>query len=623
MKYFLIFILIFISIMSYAETNILKDIKNNSVVELQKGDYIIENTIKLENLYNVTIKGNKTTLKGGIEVKNFQRVSDKYLLDKLPKKVRNKVFVADISNIIIPPFQRRGFSFKIPENTLWVYANNKPLKETHYPKDGFLYVDKVIQGGTKEGEPSIFEYNDNKFDTWAEEKNIELFGYFKYLWADASIIAKVDATNKTLILDPPYFYVDKPLDNEQGIQYYAKNLFSELGPDTYYIDRENKLLYVYFNSGIKDKKIEISSLNSPMIEMKNCSNIKFENIIFDMGQNRTFYIENSKDITLNKLNIKKFSHNGIEVNNCENVTISNCEIFNMGRCGIYLTGGDYDNLIPCNYLVENNNIHHFGIIDHTYVPAVRFDGVGLKVCHNEFHHCPTSVFTLAGSEILFEYNYVHDACLESDDQGTIDIFGNSSFRGNVYRYNRFENNGFVGRKQISGVAGIRFDDTICGQYVYGNIFKNTAKGCFGCININSGRDNKIENNIFIDSEAVFSGGFSATNWIWTHRVSDRGVNYTPLFLQRYPEMKNVFDENGNVRLDGTNYYKNNIIVNCDSITPKPSRGGWVNWKEPTKDSMENNIVLDRKYIDKDYKIKKEIDFEFKEIPYSEIGIIKN
>lgn len=603
---------------------VLDNIENDSVAEIDSGTYYISNTIKLENLHNVTIKGkNNVILKGGVEVKNFTKLKDKELLKKLPEKSRNKVFAADISNINLPVVQRqRGNAFPIPKNTVWVYANGKPLKETRYPREGFLDVDKVIQRGTKDGEPSVFEYKDKKFDKWTEEKDIYLFGYFRYLWSDASLkVDRIDSFNKTITLKPPYFYADEALSNETGIIYYAKNIFSEMDKDTFYIDREKKILYVYFSKGFKDRKIEISSLADPVIEINNCSDIKFENITFDMGQNGALKIKNSENIVLDNLKIKNFSNNGIEVRYCKNVTVSGCEIFNMGRAGIVMRGEDFDNLLSCNYVVENCNIHHFGLIDHTYVPAVHFNGVGLRVSHNEFHHCPSSVINIAGCEVLFEYNYVHNACQESDDQGAIDIYGNSSFRGNVYRYNMFENNGYRDRKTW-GNAGIRFDDTISGQYVYGNIFKDSATGDFGCVQINSGRDNRIENNIFTDSKAAFSGGFNLYNKAWKEQHSDRKVNYTSLFMSRYPEMKNVYDEEGNVRKDGTNYFKNNIIVNCQSITPKPRENGWANFVKPLEGSMENNIVLERKYIDRQYRIKKDLGFDFKEIPFNEIGIKK-
>jgi hypothetical protein len=65
-----------------------------------------------------------------------------------------------------------------------------------------------------------------------------------------------------------------------------------------------------------------------------------------------------------------------------------------------------------------------------------------------------------------------------------------------------------------GQAAIRFDDAISGMLVYGNVFIRSANGNFGAIQMNSGRDNIMDNNLFIDCSRGVSGGWNPNNSVW-------------------------------------------------------------------------------------------------------------
>lgn len=49
-----------------------------------------------------------------------------------------------------------------------------------------------------------------------------MFGYFHFLWADATIkVAKIDTAAKTITTERPYSYGGNGMSAEQGIQYSA------------------------------------------------------------------------------------------------------------------------------------------------------------------------------------------------------------------------------------------------------------------------------------------------------------------------------------------------------------------------------------------------------------------
>ncbi|MEI8063740.1 MAG: hypothetical protein WCH84_06725, partial [Verrucomicrobiota bacterium] len=149
---------------------------------------------------------------------------------------------------------------------------------------------------------------------------------------------------------------------------------------------------------------------------------------------------------------------------------------------------------------------------------------------------------------------------ESDDQGAMESFGNPSFRGIVYRFNRFENIG-NGLTLANGQAAIRFDDVISGMVIYGNVFIRAASGHFGAIQINGGRDNIIDNNLFIDCKLGISGGYRKyhKHWVETEQGLKKDAYQTPLYLQRYPEIANMLDGKGR------NFASRMVLI--DSGTP--------------------------------------------------------
>ena len=66
---------------------------------------------------------------------------------------------------------------------------------------------------------------------------------------------------------------------------------------------------------------------------------------------------------------------------------------------------------------------------------------------------------------LVELNEVHRVVLESDDQGAVDMFGNPTYRGNIYRYNYWHHLGNwdgTGDTSHSQRAGIR----LVGQFAH-------------------------------------------------------------------------------------------------------------------------------------------------------------
>ncbi|MDH7568803.1 MAG: right-handed parallel beta-helix repeat-containing protein, partial [Armatimonadota bacterium] len=319
--------------------------------------------------------------------------------------------------------------------------------------------------------------------------------------------------------------------------------------------------------------------------------------------------------------VRRMAGNGITIQGGEENGLLGCDIHTIGRRATEVIGGDRDTLTPGKHFVENCRIYAFGRIDRTYTPAIQLEGVGNRVAHNLMYDCPSSVMRIEGNDHLIEYNEVHSAVRESDDQGAMELFANPTYRGVVFRYNRFTNCGKGGiGAQVHGQAAIRFDDAISGMLVYGNVFIRSANGRFGAVQMNSGRDNIMDNNLFIDCKQGISGGWNPNNSVWRGIANNQprpGILVTPLYLARYPLIATMMEE------PGINHVWRNVFYRC---------GPMVTGNRAYLDLMENVEYEseDPGFVDAakgDYRLRPDASLfaalAFRPIPLEEIGLYKD
>ncbi|MCL5995764.1 MAG: right-handed parallel beta-helix repeat-containing protein [Chloroflexi bacterium] len=546
------------------------------VVTIKAGVYKVTETFVLTTddsgtaqspiVYRAETKG-AAVLYGGTRLTGFQPVTDPVILERLPAESRGKVFQCSLKEQGITDYGElkvRGFNQPPSPPTLELYFNDKPMTLARWPNEGFVGISKLIDSGVKGSRPSVLAYDSERHERWTRAEDAWLFGYFKYLWADATIkIGAIDPVAKTLTTAEAYDY-GGGMDTTQGITYYAFNLLEELDmPGEWYLNRANGMLYFWPPSDPSQATIEIGLLSAPMITMENVSHVRIEGIVFDLARYNCMTIQDSDSCLVAASTIKRFAGNGITIRGGKGCGILGCDISMLGRRATEVIGGDRKTLEPGRHFVENCQIHDFGRIDRTYTPGIQLEGVGNRVAHNLIYDCPSSVMRIEGNDHFVEYNEVHSSVRESDDQGAIDIFLNPTYRGIIIRYNHFHHNGKTGHEgAVHGQAAIRFDDAISGMLVYGNIFYRSANGNFGAIQINSGRDNVLDNNIFADCKQGVSGQWHPGNTVWQMIRDGRepaDFYRDAVYLSRYPAIAHMMDA------PGINAIWRNVFYRCGRV----------------------------------------------------------
>jgi hypothetical protein len=577
-------------------------------------------------VYRATEPG-KAVFYGGARITGFEPVTDPAILARLPREAQGKVLRCDLRAQGIDDYGQlavRGFAQPASPPTLELFVDGQPMTLARWPNDGFVGIGKLIEPGSRaEGKPSVFEYLDDRHERWTQARDPWLFGYFRYLWADATIrVSRIDTDARTVICDQAYQYGPPGMDTRQGIRYYAFNLLEEIDqPGEWYLDREAGVLYLYPPTDLENAVVEIGMLSTEMLTMDDVTDVRLEGLTFDLGRFHGLILTGCQRCLVLGCTIRRLAGNGITIQGGQQNGLFGCDIHTIGRRASEVIGGDRATLTPARHFVENCRIHHFGRIDRTYTPAVQLEGVGNRVAHNLMYDCPSSVMRIEGNDHVIEFNEVHSAVLESDDQGAMELFANPTYRGVVFRHNRFTHCGMAGTGAMAhGQAAIRFDDAISGMLVYGNVFIHSANGNFGAVQMNSGRDNVMDNNLFIDCSRGVSGGWNPNNSVWRRIADNQQPDHyytTPLYLQRYPKIATMMDP------PGINHIWRNVFYRCGPIAT--GNRAYLNL-------MENGVFEDADpgFVDaanQDFRLRPDAEVfhsvGFRPIPMQEIGLYQH
>jgi hypothetical protein len=543
-------------------------------VHVRAGEYRVKETLELTEadsgteaapiVYRAEALG-QAVFYGGARLTGFVPVTDPAALERLPEEARGKVVQCDLKALGLSDYgalRVRGFGQPPSPPTLELYVNGQPQTLARWPNQGFVRAKALVAAGSPaDGTPSVLEYESDRHARWTRAEDPWLFGYFRYLWADAAIkVAAINTTAHTLTTAEPYQY-NGGMDAGQGIIYYAFNLLEELDrPGEWYLNRTTGILYLYPPTDLAQAVVEVGMLAAPMITLTRTAHVRFEGLVFDLGRADGLVLTDCQHCLVAGCTVKRFAGNGIVVHGGNRNTLLGCDIHTIGRRATEIVGGDRATLTPGGHLVENCRIHDFGRIDRTYTPAIELDGVGNRVAHNLMYNGPSSAMRIEGNDHLIEFNEVHSTVQESDDQGAMELFGNPTYRGVVFRYNYIHHVGKTGSEAaVHGQAGIRFDDAISGMLVYSNLFYRCANGNFGAVQMNSGRDNIMDNNIFADCKQAVSGGWYPGNSVWSMlRAGNQPAEFytNALYQARYPELATMLRE------PAVNHLWRNVFYQC-------------------------------------------------------------
>ena len=549
---------------------------------------------------------------GGKRITNWKLVEDKETLMRLDETVRGKVWQANLKELGVT-------DYGTPAGGIELFFNDEPMILARYPNEGFMNIADVVDydghqiHGIKGSKVGKFYYEGDRPSRWVKEKDAWVHGYWFWDWSDQRHkVKEIDPQKRIIEVAPPYH----GYGYRKGQWFYAYNILAELDlPKEWYLDRETGIIYFYPPSLPIDAGSPTVSTAEALLTLNGVSHVVFKGLVFEVARGNAITISGGEGCSIRDCVIRNVLGWAVVVNGGVRHTVVDCEIYATGRGGIALNGGDRKTLTPSEHLAEGNHIHHYGRWHRMYQPAISLNGVGNIARHNLIHDAPHQAISFSGNEHIIEFNEIHNVCLESNDAGAIYSGRDWTWRGTVIRFNYFHDiSGFKGK----GCMGVYLDDMLCGTIVYGNIFQRVTRAAF----IGGGRDNIVENNIFIDCVPAVHVDARALGWASYHvktTMTERllAVPYKESpWKERYPTLVNILEDEP--AAPKGNIIRRNICVG----------GRWLNLEKRAQPYViiEDNIVdVDPMFVDAsklDFRLRPEspaLKLGFKPIPVELIG----
>ena len=516
----------------------------------------------------------------------FQPVTDEVVLQRLDASARGKVLQIDLRTVGIQGQGSYPEAFRGAPAVPELFFNDQRSTLARWPNEGWATIAKIIDSGAvprtgdKSNRPGVFVYDGERPARWNVDAGVWLRGYWCFDWYEETIRVKaIDREQRQITLARPTLYGLRQ-GNPSPRRYCALNLLEELDrPGEFYIDHVAGRLYLWPPSKMAGARIVLSTLNAPLVVLRDAADIGFRGFLVEAGLGDGIEVRGGRGIRIDSCEVSNMRKLGISIAGGSGHSIVGCNIHDTGTGGVSLVGGDRRMLTPAGHQALDNHIWRFSQHQLTYASGITLGGVGNRAAHNRIYDAPHMAVSIQGNDHVFELNVIHDVCTASDDAGALYKGRNPSCRGNIIRHNFWRD---VGSPMGHGTAAVYFDDGDGGDMVFGNIFLrcgHPGRGSFGTVFSHGGHDNVAENNIFIDCQrALGSAPWNDQRWkqavdggagcLWHERLLEEVDITKPPYTTRYPELVGFMKpQAGQVRV---NRAKNNVLVRCDQT----SSGNW-------------------------------------------------
>jgi len=561
--------------------------------------------------------GERAVVSGGRRVAGFREVTDPAVLARLREEARGKVLEADLAAAGVTDAGTFAGEGRRPQ----VFHAARPLAVSRWPNDGFAEIGTLLgdrpihDGGLPGNAVGVFTAEIDRLPFWAKEPDGWLFGYFFWDWSDSrQRIARIDPAAGSIELEPPH------TTYRSGQRFHAFNMLCEIDrPGEWAIDREQNRLSLWPPEDFTG--VVMVTLLDELVRCEGLSRVTFRGLLLEGSRGTLVRINDGEAVTVGGCRLRNAGGWGVDVQGGRNHAVLGCDLHDLGAGGVRLVGGDRPRLIPAGHRAENNHIHHYARLHRTYRPAVEVQGVGNRVAHNHIHDAPHNGILLGGNDHEIELNHLHHVCQETGDVGAFYMGRDWTMRGTVIRHNRFEDIVAPGRL---GAMAVYLDDCASGITVFGNFFRRAGRSTL----IGGGRDNVVENNIFLDGTPAVEVDARGVGWFAPTVAPDGSMRQrlaempweSPLWQKRYPGLEGFLEAR-------PERPSNNLVARNLSLG-----GSWATIEPAAEESVrmvDNLVDVDPAFVDAaagDFRLRDDSPawkVGFRRIPLERIGLLRD
>lgn len=582
--------------------------KEPITIWLHAGEYRINKVFELDSrdsgragapLIIASSPNERVTISGAtsLPATAFKHLTDERVRSRIINHdVRDKVLVADLKALGIFEYgelSRHGFGAyqryaKTPPVHLYINGNRLTLARWPNPTEdysqllsfhnkarrGVVARSKIIDPGPTRDDISFnlrggtFQVSFDRLNHWQQADDIWIQGIISESWQwSYNRIHNIDTSKRQITL--AHGEIDGIKKSWVGDYFFIENLLEEIDqPGEWYLDRKKGLLYLLPPSNFSANahpEIELVTLVTPMISLRNASHILFRDLLLEYGRDWAIIGEGGEGIRIEGTEIRHFSGGGVSLIGRHH-GVAQSHLHTLGGMAISLNCGDKTTLTHGGCFALNNHIHDWGWYQKANTGAVNLDGVAQRVAHNHIHHSAQGAIYLSGNDHLIEYNDFHNLMLEFIDMGV--VYGSAGQkpleRGHIIRRNYFHDIG----QTFSGQHAVYPDNLVQGWTIEENIFARIGAVDIPypgnhAININSANYITVRHNIFIDCpQPVVFNDHAARNIlprfkpVWEREITSQKLDSLP-HSKRYPELTRFWQDN-HAKPTHTRYERNLI-----------------------------------------------------------------
>ncbi|MEX1139101.1 MAG: right-handed parallel beta-helix repeat-containing protein [Bacteroidota bacterium] len=500
--------------------------------------------------------GGQVTISGARTITGFTRVTQKSVLERIEPAGRGMIYQTNLKAQGVSEF---GAIAQRGSPGLELFFNGERMTLARWPNSGWLHIVDIPQTGDSlynegldrerrfDNVPIGRHYGRIKYDgdrpkRWRNPETAYLHGYWTWDWSDSfQRVQFINTAQQEITLAEPHHHYGYTRNQ----RYSVLNVLEELDtPGEWFLDRVSGDLYFWPPGPMENAIMAVSMLEGAMVVLDGASHVTIRGLTFEQSRGEGVKITGGTGNLLAGCTFRQLGGEAVGILGGSNNGMTSSDLYDLSLGAIRLIGGDRKTLTPGNNFAVNNHIHHYSKWLRTGQYGVFIDGVANRIAHNKLHDAPFEAMYLRGNEHMIEFNEIHNITQETGDAGAIHTGRDWTWRGNVIRYNYFHH--LLG-PGLHGVMAAYLDDWGSGFTIFGNVFYKAGRAAF----IGGGRNNTVENNIFVDCAPSVHMDARGLGWAGyyfdgTHtwlfdRMDDMNFRQPP-YSTRYPELLKLYED---------------------------------------------------------------------------------
>lgn len=536
-------------------------------VRVRGGVHRFQKPVKISNLkFKLSLIGENSpvfTTAEPVAEEDFATVSEE-INNRLSDEAKGNVKALDLFRYI-PKDQQTPTGSAVKKFS--VYKENAEQPISAYPNDGYItlaksdftkikYYETDSDGNQVETGEYGYDINIPRAENWGD-RTVYACGYLTWTWKFSRIYVSSDSENQKVNLAKTTETLKK------GDRIKFLNILEEIDQKGEWAS-EGGYIYAYDDdfSGY-----EVSESSKTIFNLTGTDNIKIEGLYFKNIAGAAIEVKECDSLKISDCEFKNIGEAAIlSDSNTEirNALIENNTMENLGASGIVIYGGDRTTLTESGNVITNNTFKNIQTYSRTYYPAIKVNGVGNVVSYNTIMNSPHMCIGFSGAKNKILNNYIYEFCRETGDSGAIYAGRDFTWQGNEIAYNYIENsllnNIDTDSSRSSFYTGIYMDDRLSGSIIHHNYIKNSSRGIF----LGAGSNSKIYDNVTENCDiGIRVGSSGAKKEFAQDDMAVAAKEYTdlyPVYLEEFPEMSNLVNEDEYITYPHNNRIYDNIHV---------------------------------------------------------------